>query len=69
MKEILFGFCVDAVAGWLFSYGGEDSPSDISRGMFTGEVGTPRLLRLFDRYSLPTTWWSNPLGSGPIDLV
>ena len=24
---------VDAVAGWLGSYGGEDSTSDISRGM------------------------------------
>ena len=24
---------IDAVAGWLGSYGGEDSTSDISRGM------------------------------------
>jgi peptidoglycan/xylan/chitin deacetylase (PgdA/CDA1 family) len=34
-KEILcgFGVDVDAVAGWLGSYGGEDSPDDISRGM------------------------------------
>jgi hypothetical protein len=33
-KEILcgFGVDVDAVAGWLGSYGGEDSPDDISRG-------------------------------------
>jgi hypothetical protein len=31
-KEILCGFRVDvdAVAGWLGSYGGEDSPDDIS---------------------------------------
>ena len=37
-KEILcsFGVDVDAVAGWLGSYGGEDSPDDISRGMFAG---------------------------------
>lgn len=43
-KEIFcaFGVDVDAVAGWLGSYGGEDSPDDISRGMFSGEVGTPR---------------------------
>ncbi len=34
-----FGVDVDAVAGWLGSYGGEDSPDDISRGMFAGEVG------------------------------
>ena len=50
-KEILcaFGVDVDAVAGWLGSYGGEDSPDDISRGLFAGEVGTPRLLKLFER--------------------
>ena len=37
------GIDIDAVAGWLGSYGGEDSPDDISRGMFSGEVGTLRL--------------------------
>ena len=33
-KRILCGYGVDidAVAGWLGSYGGEDSTSDISRG-------------------------------------
>ncbi|MBQ0984668.1 polysaccharide deacetylase [Streptomyces sp. F63] len=58
-KEILcaFGVDVDAVAGWLGSYGGEDSPDDISRGMFAGEVGTPRLLNLFTKYGLQTTWF------------
>ena len=50
-KEILcgFGVDVDAVAGWLGSYGGEDSPDDISRGLFSGEVGSMRLLTLFER--------------------
>ena len=44
-KDILcaFGIDVDAVAGWLGSYGGEDSPCDISRGIFSGEIGSPRL--------------------------
>ncbi len=58
-KEILvaYGVDVDAVAGWLGSYGGEDSPDDISRGLFAGEVGTPRLLRLFERQGLRTTWF------------
>lgn len=34
-KRVLVGYGVDidAVAGWLGSYGGEDSTSDISRGM------------------------------------
>ncbi|NIA70613.1 polysaccharide deacetylase [Pelagibius litoralis] len=58
-KEILcaFGVDVDAVAGWLGSYGGEDSPDDISRGLFSGEVGSMRLLELFDRLNIKTTWF------------
>jgi peptidoglycan/xylan/chitin deacetylase (PgdA/CDA1 family) len=58
-KNILcaFGIDVDAVAGWLGSYGGADSPDDISRGLFAGEVGTPRLLRLFERFGIKTTWF------------
>ena len=58
-KDIIcaFGVDVDAVAGWLGSYGGQDSPDDISRGLFAGEVGTPRLLELFRRHDLRTTWF------------
>ena len=58
-KEILcaYGVDVDAVAGWLGSYAGEDSPDDISRGMFAGEVGSLRLLKLFDRWGIKTTWF------------
>jgi peptidoglycan-N-acetylglucosamine deacetylase len=55
--RVAFGVDVDAVAGWLGSYGGEDSPDDISRGVFAGEVGTPRILELFRRYELPSTWF------------
>src|SRR6266705_2051946 len=72
-KEILcaYGVDVDAVAGWLGSYGGENSPDDISRGLFAGEVGTPRLLKLFERYGLRTTWFipghshENPISMTP----
>jgi hypothetical protein len=34
-KRILvsYGVDIDAVAGWLGSYGGEDSANDISRGI------------------------------------
>lgn len=58
-KDILcaFGVDVDAVAGWLGSYGGEDSPDDISRGLFAGEVGAPRLLKMFAEQQLRTTWF------------
>ena len=54
---VALGIDVDAVGGWLGSYGGEDSPCDISRGMFAGEVGVPRMRRLLERYDLPSTWF------------
>jgi len=58
-KEILasIGVDIDAVAGWIGSYGGENSPSDIQRGVFAGEIGVPRLLKLFQRYNLPASWF------------
>jgi peptidoglycan-N-acetylglucosamine deacetylase len=58
-KEIFvaFGVDVDAVAGWLGSYGGQDSPDDISRGLFAGEVGVPRLLELLRRHDMTQTFF------------
>ncbi|WP_238244710.1 polysaccharide deacetylase family protein, partial [Methylobacterium iners] len=58
-KEIFVAFSihVDAVAGWLGSYQGEDSPGDISRGVFAAEVGVPRLLRLFERFGLKQSFF------------
>jgi peptidoglycan/xylan/chitin deacetylase (PgdA/CDA1 family) len=55
--QILVGVDVDAVAGWLGSYGGGNSPSDIQRGMFAGEIGVPRLVTLFDRLGIRTSWF------------
>lgn len=59
MKEIKcsFGVDIDSVAGWIGSYGGGDSPSDIQRGVFATEVGIPRLLRLFKKYEMPSTFF------------
>ena len=54
---VAFGIDVDAVGGWLGSYGGEKSPGDISRGIFAGEVGVPRINKLLKKYSLPSTWF------------
>lgn len=90
---------VDAVAGWLGSYGGQDSTSDISRGtsaqkeikikampsflgnrarrmpnssetnspipitdksqpgLFAGTIGVRRLLTMFERHNIKTTWF------------
>jgi peptidoglycan-N-acetylglucosamine deacetylase len=58
-KEIIatIGVDIDAVAGWIGSYGGGNSPSDIQRGVWAGEVGTPRLLKLFEKHGLKTSWF------------
>jgi hypothetical protein len=58
-KEILvaYGCDVDAVAGQIGSYAGGDSPCDISRGIFAGEVGTRRMLKLFKKHDIKTTWF------------
>ena len=58
-KEIIcaFGTDVDSVAGWIGSYGGGDSPSDIQRGVFASEVGNIRLLNLFKKHNLTTTFF------------
>lgn len=58
-KDIQCGFSVhvDAVAAWLGTFGGFDSPHDISRGMFAGEIGVPRLLDLFSGLGIKTSWF------------
>ena len=58
-KEIFvsLGIDIDAVSGWLGSYGGEDSPSDIQRGIFAGEIGVPRLLKMLKRRDLKASWF------------
>lgn len=55
--KVCIGVHVDAVAGWLGSYGGQDSPNDIQRGMFAGEVGIPRVSKLLTQRELPATWF------------
>ena len=46
----------DAVSLWIGSFGGADSPCDISRGVFGAKRGVPRLLDLFKKYGITTTW-------------
>lgn len=55
--KVCYGVDLDAVAGWLGSYGGEDSPDDISRGVWAAQVGTINLLELFGRYGIRATWF------------
>lgn len=47
----------DAVSPWLHGDPDDDTPTNRSRGVFGAEVGAPRLLDLFDRHDLPTTWF------------
>ena len=69
-KEIIcaFGTDIDSVAGWIGSYGGGDSPSDIQRGVFASEVGNIRLLRMFKKYGLKTTFGTSA-GTQDFDSV
>lgn len=46
----------DAHSAWMGA--GIDSPSYLSRGEFGAEVGVPRLLELFKRYDLRTTFFT-----------
>ena len=57
-KEILVGYGVDldAVSGWLEAPSSANSIVDVSRGMFAGEVGTPRLVQLFAKFGIRATW-------------
>ncbi|KAE8153601.1 hypothetical protein BDV25DRAFT_149147 [Aspergillus avenaceus] len=54
---ITYGVDVDAVAGWIGSYGGADSANDISRGIWAATVGTERMLKLFAKYNIKCTWF------------
>ena len=58
-REILvsFGVDVDAVSGWIGTYGGEDSVRDLSRGVFAAEVGIPRLLNLFEKWGVKQSFF------------
>ncbi|KAI9367399.1 polysaccharide deacetylase family protein [Aspergillus egyptiacus] len=69
--QICYGVDVDAISGWLGSYGGEDSTSDISRGYFAGTVGTQRMLKLFKKYNIKTTWFipGHSLETFPEDMA
>ncbi|GAB7355255.1 hypothetical protein MBLNU459_g5802t1 [Dothideomycetes sp. NU459] len=59
-KRVLvgYGIDVDAVSGWINTKDGSPAdPTDVSRGMFGATVGVDRLLKLWDRYGIKTTWF------------
>jgi len=55
--DVAIGVDVDCVAGWLGSYGGEDSPADLSRGPSSGNKGIPRMLQLFEDEGIDSSWF------------
>jgi peptidoglycan/xylan/chitin deacetylase (PgdA/CDA1 family) len=52
---VSIGADFDAHSVWMGTFG-LSSPSYLSRGEFGAEVGVPRLLNLFERYGIKTTW-------------
>src|SRR6202042_2405324 len=54
--QICINVHFDAVSLWIGSFGGADSPCDISRGVFAAKRGVPRILDVFKRYGIKTTW-------------
>ena len=53
--KVCYGVDIDAVAGWLGRPTRADSVCDISRGVWTAQVGIPNLFDLFKRYNIKTT--------------
>jgi len=48
-------FDFDGISGWIAR--GQTSPSPISRGEFGPRVGAPRLLALFRKYGIQSSWY------------
>lgn len=55
--QCTFSVDLDAIAGFLGTWGGGESLYDIQRGVFAGEVGTPRVLRLLEKNNIKATWF------------
>ena len=54
--QVCFNPHFDSVSLWIGSFGGADSPCDISRGVFAARQGVPRILEMMERYGIKTTW-------------
>ena len=53
-----YGIDVDAVAGWINTQNGTASDvTNQSRGVFGATVGVDRLLKLWEKYNIKTTWF------------
>ncbi|KAK7715953.1 hypothetical protein SLS57_006704 [Botryosphaeria dothidea] len=60
-KRVLvgYGIDVDAVANWINTGDGTpQNPTNVSRGIYGATVGIDRLLKLWDKYGIKTTWFS-----------
>ncbi|RFU24688.1 hypothetical protein B7463_g11643, partial [Scytalidium lignicola] len=73
VKRVLvgYGIDVDAVSGWINTCSGAPAgPTDVSRGIFGATVGIDRLLKLWEKYKIKTTWFvpAHSLESFPAQL-
>ncbi|KAF2112540.1 glucose 1-dehydrogenase [Lophiotrema nucula] len=60
-KRVLcsYGIDIDAVSGWINTKtGAPANPTDVSRGVFGATVGIDRLLKLWEKYNIKTTWFA-----------
>ncbi|KAJ5523679.1 glucose 1-dehydrogenase [Penicillium frequentans] len=60
VKRVLvgYGIDVDAVSGWINTEDGHlPDLTDVSRGIFGATVGIDRLLNLWDKYNIKTSWF------------
>ncbi|RDW72223.1 glucose 1-dehydrogenase [Coleophoma crateriformis] len=60
VKRVLvgYGIDVDAVSGWINTKtGAPANPTDVSRGIFGATVGIDRLLKLWEKFGIKTTWF------------
>ncbi|KAB8215401.1 glucose 1-dehydrogenase [Aspergillus novoparasiticus] len=74
LKRVLvgYGIDVDAVSGWINTEDGHiPDLTDISRGIFGATVGIDRLLKLWDKYNIKTSWFipAHSLESFPDQMI
>ncbi|BAB59678.1 hypothetical protein [Thermoplasma volcanium GSS1] len=57
-REIFVSYSVSAnsIAGWV-AYGGSESFHDMSRGILAARIGIPRLLRMFRKFCIKSSWY------------
>lgn len=56
-SRVALCFDFDAVSPWIHTFGANDSPTKLSRGLLGVDVGAPRILRVLNRTGVSSTWF------------